>query len=66
MKEYTVCALLNGPDGAEWTESYGDDFASDAAATKAAKAFGREVARENGARLIDAWAVDEFGMCSDS
>lgn len=66
MKEYTLCALVHDNRGGEWTETACDYFTTKASAATAAKRFGRDVARQNDAKLVDAWAIDDNGICADA
>lgn len=65
MKEYTLCALVHDNRGGEWTETACDYFTTEASAANAAKRFGRDVARQSDAKLVDAWAIDDSGICAD-
>ena len=66
MKEYTLCALVRDNRGGEWTETACDYFSIKASAASAARRFGRDVAWQNDAILVDAWAIDGDGICADS
>lgn len=62
MKEYSLTAVLRDNEGGEWSADAGITAVSDEAAGREARAWGRAVAREQGARLVDAWACDAAGQ----
>lgn len=63
--EYTLCAEFRDKDGGEWLETLVDDFTSISDAVASAKVWARTYARENGARLVDVYALDNKGNASD-
>ena len=61
MKNYTIHISLITPDGEEHEHSDYLRFASERDAVARAKTWAREVAREIGARVVDAYAYDDAG-----
>ena len=61
MKNYTIHISLVTPDGGEHEHSDYLRFASGPDAVIRAKTWAREVAREIGARVVDAYAYDDAG-----
>jgi nucleotide-binding universal stress UspA family protein len=61
MKNYTIHISLVTPDGEEHEHSDYLRFASGRDAVIRAKTWAREVAREIGARVVDAYAYDDAG-----
>ena len=61
MKNYTIHISLVTPDGSEHEHSDDLRFASGRDAVTRAKTWAREVAREIGARVVDAYAYDDAG-----
>lgn len=64
-KVYQMVALLENRSGGEWGETVEESFSTPLQADKAAKRWGREIAKEQNATLVDAFAVDENGVCAD-
>jgi hypothetical protein len=62
MKNYTIHISLVTPDGEEHEHSDYLRFASGRDATARARAWAREVAREIGAKVVDAYAYDDDGV----
>lgn len=62
MKNYTIHISLVTPDGSEHEHDDYLRFASGRDATTRARVWAREVAREIGARVVDAYAYDDAGI----
>jgi len=61
-KEYTLVAELLDSDGGEWIDDVGIVANSDDEATARARAWGRECANREGARLVAWYALTTQGV----
>jgi len=62
MKHYTIHISLVTPDGSEHEHSDYLRFPAGRDATHRARVWAREVAREIGAKVVDAYAYDDDGV----
>ena len=62
MFAYTIHISLVTPDGSEHEHSDYLRFSSGRDASARARAWAREVAREIGAKVVDAYAYDDHGI----
>ena len=62
MKNYTIHISLVTPDGSEHEHDDLVRTSNPQVAVTRAKAWAREVAREIGARVVDAYAYDDAGV----